>query len=103
MAVGPWAPADPEPGQLPRAIAAWVRRTSESATLERCQHRQRSLSWRAEPDRMVTFTARLPPLLAGVLIARLTTTLMTSEKRADSLANWPTLAQQHADELETLL
>lgn len=90
-------------GQLPRAIAAWVGRTSESEALERYQHQQRSLSWRAEPDGMVTFTAHLPPLVAGVLIARLTTTVMTSVKRADSLADWPTLAQQHADALETLL
>lgn len=90
-------------GQLARAIAAWVGRTSASEALERYQHQQRSVSWRSEPDGMVTFTARLTPLVAGVLIARLTTAVMTSAKRADSLADWPTLAQQHADALETLL
>lgn len=90
-------------GQLPRAIAAWLGRTSDAATLERHQHEQRSVSWRAEPDGMVGFTLRLPPLVAGVLIARLSMTVMTSVRRVDGSADWPTLAQQYADAFEMTL
>lgn len=90
-------------GQLPRAIAAWVGRTSTRDELERYQHRQRSASWRAEPDGMVAFSMRLPPLIAGVLIARLTTAVMTTKPAPESVADWPTLAQQYADAFERLL
>lgn len=53
--------ADVPAGALPRAIAAWLHRTSNDAELERHQHEQRSVTWRNEPDGLVTFTARLPP------------------------------------------
>ena len=90
-------------GQLPRALAAWVGRNSEAEELERYQHEQRSASWRSEPDGMVTFSARLPPLVAGVLIARLTTGVMTTTRTVQPFEEWPTLAQQHADAFEQLL
>jgi hypothetical protein len=99
--------ADVPAGQLPRAIAAWLHRTSADAELERHQHEQRSVTWRNEPDGMVTFTARLPPLVAGVLISRLTTHVMRTRQAgaADSasIMQWPSLAQQHADALAHLL
>lgn len=90
-------------GQLPRALAAWVGRTSEADQLERHQHEQRSVTWRTEPDGMVTFTMRLPPLGAGVLMTKLTTAVMTSQPTAQSIEDWPTLAQQHADAIDKLL
>ncbi len=86
-------------GHLGRAIAAWLERTSNSEELARHQQNRRSCSWRTEPDGMVMFTARLPPLPAGVLIARLEHHVMSSAARADDTGCWPTLAQQYADGL----
>ncbi len=52
---------------------------------------------------MVTFTARLPPLVAGVLISRLTTHVMSTRQSVTTIDQWPSLAQQHADALAHLL
>jgi len=95
---------------LARTLAAWVGRNSPPDDLARHQHQQRSIKWRNEPDGMVTFTLRLPPLLAGVLIAILTRIVMSSRAattrsaiRASGGAKWPTVAQQHADALQEVL
>lgn len=88
-------------GVLPRAIAAWLGRNSDDGELERLQHEQRSVTWRHEPDGMVTFTARLPPLAAGQLIGRLTTHVMRT-RPTTAVELWPSLAQQHADALAAL-
>lgn len=90
-------------GALPRAIAAWLHRNSDDRELERMQHEQRSVMWRNEPDGMVTFTGRLPPLVAGHLISRLTTHVMSTRPTATAIEQWPSLAQQHADALAHLL
>ncbi len=90
-------------GQLPRALAAWMHRTSDSAELERHQHEHRSISWRIEPDGVVTFTQRLPPLVAGAFISRLTTHVMTNRPAPTSIVDWPTLGQQYADAFEHML
>jgi hypothetical protein len=90
-------------GHLSRAIAAWLHRNTDDIELERHQHQQRSVSWRHEPDGMVTFSARLPPLVAGVLISHLTTHVMRTRQQAADIYQWPTLAQQHADALAHLL
>lgn len=95
--------ADVPAGQLGRAIAAWMSRTSDDVELERLHQEQRSVVWRNEPDGMVTFTARLAPLAAGQLIARLQTHIMTNRPDAASLDAWPSLAQQHADALSALI
>jgi len=63
-----------------------------------------SIKWRTEPDGMVTFTLRLPPLLAGALIAFLTAWVMTNRPKLthrdlNASADAPTVAQQHADAL----
>lgn len=86
-------------GQLVWAIAAWLHRNSDDEELERHQHEQRSVSWRNEPDGKVTFTARLPPLITGVLISQLTTRVMTTRQSVTSIIDWPSLAQQNADAL----
>ncbi len=90
-------------GMLSRAIAAWVHRNSDDGELERMQHQQRSVTWRHEPDGMVTVTARLPPLIAGELTTRLTTYVMTNLPNMDKADQWPSLAQQHADALAAFL
>jgi len=86
-----------------------VGRNSQPDDLERHQRQQRSVKWRNEPDGMVTFTLRLPPLLAGVLIAVLRRTVMKSRAAttagvigASADAEWPTVAQQNADALHHL-
>ena len=90
------------------ALAQWLRRTLDPSELEAYQHQRRSVRWRTEPDGMVLFSLRLPPLLAGMLITLLTSIMMRSrattrrEKHASG-DTWPTVAQQHADALEELI
>ncbi|MDH4277240.1 MAG: 13E12 repeat family protein [Acidimicrobiia bacterium] len=89
-------------GHLGRSIAAWLERTSSAQQLERHQHSRRSCSWRTEPDGMTTFTVRLAPLMAGVLIARLEQAVMKTSPRCEESGHWPTLAQQYADAVGAL-
>jgi hypothetical protein len=90
-------------GHLGRALASWTRRTSSDAELARLHHAQRSVTWRTEPDGMVTFSARLVPLVSGTLISRLSTHVMTTRTAIGPSEIWPSLAQQHADALEQLV
>jgi len=99
---------DTPAGELGRALAAWVNRNSDPEDLDAHHQRLRSVKWRTEPDGMVTFTLRLPPLLAGALIAFLTAWVMTNRPKlthsdSNASADAPTVAQQHADALEDLL
>jgi len=88
--------------ELGRVIAAWLTANTDPELLEQHQHQARSVKWRTEPDGMVTFTMRLPPLLAGVLITMLTIIAMkTMKRRQDGV--WPTAAQQYCDGLEQVL
>lgn len=52
---------------------------------------------------MVTFSARLVPLVSGTLISRLSTHVMTTRTAIGPSEIWPSLAQQHADALEQLV
>ena len=52
---------------------------------------------------MTTFTLRLPPFLAGILISFLTTWIMITRPKPAASDTWPTVAQQHADAVEALL
>ena len=93
---------------LGRAIAYWLKENSSPEELDDLQRQQRSVKWRTEPDGMVLFTMRLQPVVAGMLIALLTTLVMRSKPRKDNHKAtapdaWPTSAQQHADALERLL
>ena len=88
---------------LGRAIAAWLQRNGEPEALERYQHRRRSVSWCNEPDGMLRFTVRLPPLAGGTLIAALSSCVMKSKPRREPDGTWPTLAQQHADAVGEIL
>jgi hypothetical protein len=93
-------------GRLRRAIAAWVGRTSSAEELDRHHQASRSCTWRTEPDGMIVFTVRLPPLQAGIVAARLERTVMADNRprgvAADATADTeaaarPTLPQQYAD------
>lgn len=88
---------------LGRALAAWFSRNSEPGDVAEYHQRQRSVKWRTEPDGMVTFSLRLPPLLAGLLISFLTTWVMRSKPRPDANGAWPSVAQQRADAIGDLL
>jgi len=88
---------------LGRALAAWLHRNSDPKDLAAHHQRQRSVKWRTEPDGMVHFSLRLPPLLAGLLITLLTTWVMRTKPVKDAADAWPTVAQQHADALEALV
>lgn len=103
-------------GHLNRALAAWLKRTLDPDELDAYHQSRRSVRWRLEPDGMVLFSLRLPPLLAAKLIAVLVllvarcqprTTprrkLATESGQSASAGTWPSLAQQHADALEQLL
>lgn len=56
-------------GDLGTAIAAWSLRNEDQDVIDERQHQQRSMSWRVEPDGMVTFTIKLPPEQAAPLQA----------------------------------
>lgn len=88
---------------LGRALAAWLHRTSDDDDLAAYHHNQRSVKWRNEPDGMVVFTLRLPPLIAGMLITFLTSWVMTSRPKRNTADAWPTVVQQHADAVHALV
>ncbi|MEZ5410390.1 MAG: DUF222 domain-containing protein [Acidimicrobiales bacterium] len=88
---------------LPRALAHWLNRTTDPASLDDHQHRRRSVTRRTEPDGMTVYTCRLPPLPAAHLDAALTTRIMRSRPRPNHDGDWPTLGQQYADALTELL
>ena len=90
-------------GHLRRAIASWRHRVRGDDELGRHQHGERSVAWRTEPDGTVTFTARLEPLVAGALMARLTAWVMSNPPRLLGVEGWPSIAQQHADALAALV
>ncbi|MEL7210871.1 MAG: DUF222 domain-containing protein, partial [Actinomycetota bacterium] len=96
--------AEPVPaGDLGRVLAAWANRNSTPEQIEARHRRCRSVAWRNEPDGMVTFTLRLPPHLASVLITLLTTLVMRTSPRREPDGEWPTVAQQRTDALEQVL
>ena len=90
-------------GDLNRALAAWLRDRSTPEDLDAWHQQRRSVTWRTEPDGMVTFTLRLPPHVAAVLISLLTAIVMRMRPAADASGAYPTSAQQHADALHRLL
>lgn len=111
-------------GDLARALARWLHDVSDPEDLDAYHQANRSVRWRTEPDGMVTFTMRFPPLLAGMLIAFVNTWVMRSgnvgrpTKRGNrasggvaaatqsgegASAGAPSAAQQYADAIEALL
>lgn len=88
---------------LGRALAAWLAAGDDPDALDRWHNQQRGLRWRCDPDGMTTFTLRLPPLTAAMIIAVLTTLLMRAKPRRQPDGTWPTVAQQHGDDLVHLI
>ena len=94
---------DTPASELRLAIANWMNKTSSATDVARYQHKRRSVTWRNDPDGMITFTLRLPPQIAATLIAVVTTIVMRSRPRPDPGEPWPSEAQQNADALHHLL
>ncbi len=95
-------------GDLGRELARWFSDTFDPEEIDAHHQRSRSIRWRLEPDGMTTFTLRLPPLLAGALIAFLSGWVMKSRQSAtkcgdDASAVAPTVAQQYVDALDDLI
>lgn len=89
--------------ELGRALAVWFTDHTDAAGLDAHQNALRSVKWRTEADGMVVFTLRLPPLLAGILIATLTRIVMRTGARGDADGAWPSTSQQYADALDEVL
>ncbi|QGG94240.1 DUF222 domain-containing protein [Actinomarinicola tropica] len=81
-------------GRLGAAIAAWSRRHEDPDEIDRRHHTQRSLTWRTDPDGMVTLTARLTPQQAATVTAAIDHQVMTNHAPAGA-----SLRQQRADAL----
>jgi hypothetical protein len=90
-------------GHLGSAVAAWLHRHDDPDEIARRQHRERSVSWRTDPDGLVTITARLEPADAGAVCAVIDTQVMRAPMGAASEVedddSRPSLAQQRADAL----
>ncbi len=89
--------------ELNRLLAAWIAGNSEPEELETHQHRSRSITSRVEPDGMTTFTMKLTPLQAGILSAHINRRIMTTRAAKEPDGTWPTVAQQSADALTSIL
>ncbi|MBK5224031.1 MAG: DUF222 domain-containing protein [Acidimicrobiia bacterium] len=81
-------------GRLGTAIAAWSRRNEDPDDIDRRHHEERSVSWRTEPDGMVTITARLSPQAAATITAVVDHHVIANRAPAGA-----SLRQQRADAL----
>jgi hypothetical protein len=86
---------DTPAGRLRIAIARWLQRREDAAETDRRHQRDRSVSWRTDPDGMVTITARLAPADAAAATAVIDQHVM---RTTDAPAG-ASLAQQRADAL----
>lgn len=95
-------------GRLRRELARWLTANTDAEELAQRQRKQRSVTWRNEPDGMVVFTLRLEPLVAGKLSTTLKKAIVHFKPRRSVDDNapadaWATIAQQRADALAMLL
>ena len=88
---------------LGRAIATWLRDDTDPNALDNHHRALRSIRWRTDGDGMTTFTLRLPPLLASMLITALSLLVMRNRPTREPDGSRPNVAQQRADALQTLL
>jgi hypothetical protein len=83
---------DTPAGRFKVAIARWLQRHEDAAETDRRHQRDRGVSWRTDPDGMVTMTVRLAPADAAVATAVIDHNVMTADAPAGA-----SLAQQRAD------
>ena len=86
-----------------KAIAAWERRHLAPEDVAARQRAARSVKWRTDPDGMVTFTLRLQPHVATILISLLTVMVMRSTARREPDGTYPATSAQYADAIEAFL
>ncbi|MCB0963762.1 MAG: hypothetical protein KDA98_10750, partial [Acidimicrobiales bacterium] len=67
---------------LGRVVADWARGHEDPDETDRRHDREQRLSWRTDPDGMVTGTFRLPPLEAGKVIAQIDQRVMSDRAPA---------------------
>jgi hypothetical protein len=90
---------DTPAGRLGVSIAAWLQRHEDGAETDRRHHRERAVSWRTDPDGMVTLSARLAPADATMVTGVIDQRVM---RRALAPAG-ASLAQRRADAFVTAL
>lgn len=76
------------------ALAMWLNRHEDPEALAERQFQARSVSWRTNPDGMVTITAHLPPLMAAQVCAVVDQVVAGSDAPVGA-----SLGQQRADAL----
>jgi hypothetical protein len=100
-----WVPA----GRLVSAIAAWRTRRETPDETEARQHELRRLSWWVDIDGMIAGSFRLAPADGAALPSAVEAIMraLRPDASADALLDesrkWPTMAQQRADALVSLL
>ena len=99
-------------GRLAVALAQWLNRHESPEAHERRHRAATRLGWHVEADGMVAGSFRLPPEQAATFTAAVDAQVVRAERghRAPADASsprsalrWPSLAQQRADALVTLL
>jgi hypothetical protein len=99
-------------GHLHAALAAWLARTETPEEREQRQRAQTKFGWRTEADGMIAGWFRFPPETGGVLTSAVDTQVMRAKRGEDapadastspSVTKWPTLTQQRADALITVI
>ncbi len=91
--------------RLGMAIAAWSHRNESDDEIDRRHQRERYVSWRTDPDGMVTITARLAPADAAdvcAVIDKNVTTQQATVRAPAGAREYPSLGQQRADALVRL-
>lgn len=93
------------------ALAQWLERTEDPDAHERRHRAATGLSWRVEPDGMITMVHRLPPAAFGQVRAAIDAKMHTQRgenvaadgKSPRSVKKWPSIVQQRSDALVALV
>ena len=90
-------------GQLRGAIAGYLARTETDHETEQRHRQNEGLRWHTDADGLVRFSATLAPARAGAVIAAIDATVMHQPHPRTRGQTMPTLAQQRADALHTII
>jgi hypothetical protein len=90
---------------LATALACWSHRNESQDEIDARHHLERCVSWRTDPDGMIRITARLAPADAAGVCAMIDKTVTVTPTGADddSDGDCPSLSQQRADALVTVV
>ena len=92
-------------GRLGVAIAGWLSARETPEETEARHHQSRGVSWRTDPDGMISGSFRLPPADAKRLTEAIDGELvrLRREELDASAGAWPSISQQRADAFVGLL